>query len=136
MGISPLYWGRQAWHFIHFIALNYPEQPTQRDKDIYIEFLHSLPQVLPCPICGSHFMDFIVSNEPRLDNRSDLFWWTVDAHNEVNKRYDKKVLTYEEAYNEVMKNANGFIVSDFNKDAINKVNHLMNKINTIKKKIN
>jgi FAD-linked sulfhydryl oxidase len=105
MGYSPTLWGRQAWHFIHFIALNYPEKPKERDKKLYTDFLNALPHVLPCPICGSHFMDFMALNQPKLNNKYDFFKWTVDAHNDVNKRYNKKVISYEEAWNEVWKNA-------------------------------
>jgi hypothetical protein len=29
MGISPKVWGKEGWHFIHYVALNYPDKPTQ-----------------------------------------------------------------------------------------------------------
>ena len=132
MGISPIFWGRQAWHFIHFVALNYPEQPSKRDKQLYLDFLYALPHVLPCPICGSHFMDFMVANEPQLGSRDEFFRWSVDAHNEVNKRNDKKLLSYDEAYAEVMKNANEIIVGDFNSKALYKVASLKDKLKSLK----
>ena len=36
MGFSPLIWGRQAWHFIHMVALTYPNNPTEADKKNYL----------------------------------------------------------------------------------------------------
>jgi len=127
MGYSPILWGKQAWHFIHFVALNFPENPTQRDKDIYTEFIYSLPQVLPCPICGSHFVDFLTENEPKLSDRTSFFNWTVDAHNNVNRRNGKAELSYEQAYSEVMNNAN--MNSADNQEAISeRLKLLANKI--------
>ena len=103
MGYSPLLWGKEAWHFIHYVALAYI--PSEENKSSYMNFFNSLPDTLPCPICGEHFKQNMQKYPPRFDTSNDLFEWTVDMHNEVNKQNGKKVLTYEEALNEILKNS-------------------------------
>jgi hypothetical protein len=105
MGISPEFWGKHGWHFIHSIALAYPDEPTEEQINKYMAFFNSLHEVLPCPICGYHFKENMAVVPIRLSNKTELFNWTVDMHNEVNKQNGKKVLTYEEALNEILKNS-------------------------------
>ena len=105
MGINAEQWGKQGWHFIHSIAYNYPDNPTQEDKKNYSDFIHSMQKVLPCPFCAEHFKQNIIKMPIRLYNKSEFFNWTVDMHNEVNKLNGKAILSYEEASDEWVKNA-------------------------------
>jgi hypothetical protein len=98
MGLSPQVWGKAGWNFIHSVALSYPTKPTKEDKENYLSFLKSLQYVLPCPTCANNFKDKLEKNPPNLENRKSLFKWTVDAHNEVNKEHNKKIISYQEAY--------------------------------------
>jgi hypothetical protein len=102
--MNPLYWGAAGWHFLHAIALSYPDNPTDKDKDDYRTFFDSLVPVLPCPACSNHYRGNMLKYPIRLNNRLELFRWTVDMHNEVNVSKGKKVYTYEEAYEEFRKN--------------------------------
>lgn len=56
------------------------------------EFLESLQTLVPCPICREHYKSHLVKMPigPSLDNRKDLFRWTIDLHNEVNKMLGKR----------------------------------------------
>lgn len=107
MGLSPQVWGKAGWKFIHSIALSYPNIPTKEDKENYLTFLKSLQNVLPCPTCADNFRKKLEKNPPNLENRKSFFEWTVDAHNEVNKEHNKRILSYEEAHDllsdEIMK---------------------------------
>jgi len=47
MGVSPKHWGREGWKFIHWVALTYPNKPTDKDKKNYLQFFESLQDVLP-----------------------------------------------------------------------------------------
>lgn len=105
MGYSPSMWGKQAWHFIHLVALQYPEIPTQEDRDNYLAFFKSLQNTLPCPACSKHFQENMERMPINLDSREGLFKWTVDMHNEVNKKTNKRVLSYDEAKNHLRKNS-------------------------------
>jgi hypothetical protein len=105
MGISPKFWGSQGWHFIHSVALNYPDNPTQEEKDNYLEFFKSVGNTLPCEICAEHFRKKMEDTPPNMNSREDLFNWTVDVHNAVNKENGKKTYTYKEAAKEIESNA-------------------------------
>jgi FAD-linked sulfhydryl oxidase len=103
MGYSPKLWGREGWHFIHYIALNYPPTPTEKEKNIYLQFFNSLETIIPCPFCGQHFAENMKNNPPRLENNKELFNWTVEMHNLVNKQNGKKELTPEQALKQLNK---------------------------------
>lgn len=105
MGYSPTMWGREAWHFIHYVCLNYPDKPTDQQKETYKQFFLNIAEVLPCPFCGLHFLENMKEYPIRLDSKKDLFEWSVDMHNEVNKSNGKQTLTYEEALREINKNS-------------------------------
>jgi hypothetical protein len=42
MGVSPKHWGREGWKFIHWVALTYPNKPTEKDKKNYRNYLETL----------------------------------------------------------------------------------------------
>jgi FAD-linked sulfhydryl oxidase len=132
MGISAELWGKEAWRFIHYVALNYPDTPTETDKSKYLNFINALPDVLPCPICGIHFADNKEKHPPLLDNRIDFFKWTVDMHNFVNEVNDKKKLSYEDAYNQVWKKYKLIEEKQFTETEL-KASFLLSKIKNLKK---
>ena len=105
MGINAENWGKQAWHFLHTICYNYPEQPTEADKKDYTEYIDAFQRVLPCPYCAEHFKELLVVLPPKFDNKAELFNWSVDIHNEVNKTNGKPVLSYEQALEELINNS-------------------------------
>lgn len=104
MGYSPQLWGREAWHFIHFVALTYPNNPTEEDKINYGSFVKSLQFVLPCPSCSENYKVKLNDHPPRMDSKREFFEWTVDIHNMVNAQNGKKQLSYEEAIDELKQN--------------------------------
>jgi hypothetical protein len=108
MGISPLLWGKDGWRFIHYVALAYPNNPTEFDKKNYLNFLENLGEVLPCPACAEHFKQNMKKHPPRMKNTEDFFNWTVDMHNFVNEENGKGKLTYTEAFKEVTRNSKKF----------------------------
>jgi hypothetical protein len=101
MGVSPKHWGREGWKFIHWVALTYPHNPTEKDKKNYLRFFESLQDVLPCPICAEHFKQNMKKHPINLESNKQLFNWTVEMHNLVNKQNGKKTLTFDQAFSEV-----------------------------------
>ena len=97
--ILPEVWGPHGWAFMHYVALGYPDQPTEKDKSSYQNFYESLSNVLPCQGCADHYKDtisqFPVTNH--LQDRESLLRWSFDIHNTVNQRLGKPVLSYENA---------------------------------------
>jgi hypothetical protein len=104
MGISAEQWGRQAWHFLHTICFNYADNPTETDKKDYSDFIDAFQRVLPCPYCAEHFKELLIKLPIKLDNKTQLFNWSVDIHNEVNKSNGKAILSYEQGLAELFNN--------------------------------
>lgn len=99
--ISPKLWGPSGWKFIHYTALGYPDNPTEKDKENYKLFFNNLENTLPCLKCsinfGKNIKELPIDNS--LNSRNDLFKWTVNIHNMVNNELGKNNLSYEEALN-------------------------------------
>ena len=99
MRLPPAVWGPFFWHTIHITALSYPEKPSYAQKRAAKEFYESLAHLIPCPKCREHYsthlQKFPIS--PHLDRRADLFRWTVNVHNVVNKSLDKPMITEKES---------------------------------------
>lgn len=103
--MDPTIWGPKLWFFIHTLALNYPDSPTYNDKRSIEEFFNNLKHTLPCEKCKQHYIQRLETSPiiNHLHNRSQLFKYTVDLHNQVNASLDKKIYSYEEAL-EIYKN--------------------------------
>jgi FAD-linked sulfhydryl oxidase len=93
--IPPSVWGPFFWHTIHLVALGYPNAPTYSEKKAAKEFYESLQHLIPCPVCKLHYQAHIkeLPLTPNIDSKKDLFKWTVDLHNRVNKDLGKPQYT-------------------------------------------
>ena len=94
--MEPNIWGPSAWTFLHTIALQYPELPTDDDKKQYYIFFNSLKDVLPCPNCRIHYSEHLDKFPIQLESRKELSEWLIDIHNEVNTMTGKRKHSYEE----------------------------------------
>lgn len=98
--MKPEIWGSHMWKSIHYIALDYSNTPTDEEKTDYKLFFMNLYKVLPCYECSKHLKE-IVSKHPItdniLENSNTLFNWTVDIHNIVNEKLNKKQISYAQA---------------------------------------
>jgi hypothetical protein len=98
--MDPSVWGKSVWISMHYIALGYPNNPGETDKENYYNFFNNLHTVLPCQRCVDHLKDILERHPLKttyLENSFKLFEWTVKIHNEVNKSLDKPVLTLSNA---------------------------------------
>lgn len=98
MHIPPEVWGPFFWNTIHLVALGYSSQPTYVDKRAAKEFYESLTRLIPCPICRDHYTAYLkeMPISASLDNRTDIFRWTIKLHNKVNKMLNKPEKTEAE----------------------------------------
>ena len=90
--MKPAVWGRHVWYSIHFISLEYPLSPSEKDKETYFEFYRNLGKVLPCAVCREHFQKIWKWHPLTTDalrSRETLFAWTVEVHNMVNEDLGK-----------------------------------------------
>ena len=98
MHLSPTVWGPFFWHTIHIAALGYPKEPTYTEKRAAKEFFENLQFLIPCSVCRDHYSNHMKTKPITtfLDRRADLFRWTIDIHNEVNKALEKPTWTEQE----------------------------------------
>lgn len=99
--MDPNIWGKHMWASIHFIALGYPDQPSESEKNNYKSFFENIYKVLPCNTCSNHLKTTLQTQLPlsvkSLSNKDNLFKWTVDLHNIVNTRLNKPTITLDKA---------------------------------------
>jgi hypothetical protein len=83
--MTPEQWGPHFWATLHIAALN--------NSDRFKDYVDLLPHLLPCAICSNDFYK-IINKYPV---RGDYFKWSVDVHNEVNRKLGKRQVGYDEA---------------------------------------
>ena|ERR1700747_2827213 len=104
--MKPSKWSKFAWPFLHLLVLEYPENPTNDDKNNYRIWITYLGFVLPCNKCANNFQNNLKKlplSDKVLSSRENLCTWMIDMHNLVNLELDKRLLTYDEALDEIEK---------------------------------
>lgn len=96
----PSVWGPKFWYILHNSSVFYPNNPTRLAMIRMIQFLKSVPYLLPCSDCRNHAIDYInhLSNETMLEKVSSqkkLIQFLVDFHNHVNIRTNKQIVNVE-----------------------------------------
>lgn len=91
------HWGPHLWGFIHSITIIDYESNETYNKNIR-EVLRELRDCFPCPTCKETYKKYIDKLD-LLDMRHPmvLFKWSVDLHNEVNRKLNKPEWAYEMA---------------------------------------
>jgi len=121
-------WGPMGWMTLHSISLNYPEIPSSEDKVILKRFLDKFAECITCPSCKHHFTTIFSNYQKRhpewANSRFDLFLFTVRAHNTVNKRLDKPILTTVQDCLNTLKNVSK--VTSFQTYRQNYCNYVLN----------
>lgn len=82
--------GNAGWTLIHSIAANYPEHPSESDRYHASAFLTSIGKLYPCKRCRRHFERYIVASPPELSSKQVFMLWACRAHNDVNRRNNKR----------------------------------------------
>ena len=99
---DPQVWGPSFWFILHNSSSKYPHKPSPIWKERMKGFILGIPVMIPCEICRDHAISHIQNNYDNLDlvvsNRENLFNFFVDFHNNVNRRYNKPEMNYDEAY--------------------------------------
>jgi len=96
---TPSVFGPALWFTLHNSASAYPDFPDLHTKNAMKHILISLPLLIPCIICKTHWKNNL--KQYNLDvvvaSRSNLFTFLVHAHNNVNKINSKNEMTIQEA---------------------------------------
>jgi hypothetical protein len=101
-------WGPAAWHFLHVISFDYPNNPTQEVREKYYNFFDALSYVLPCGVCRDNYRLKLqkLNLLEHLNNKNSLIDFVIKLHNNVSKdlgqeEYKKEdvILYYNNLYN-------------------------------------
>lgn len=110
--MDPKIWGSSFWNTIHYIAINYPNNPSNDEKTNIKSFFLLLQYILPCNKCREHYKQNLINfplTDIVLSCKNNLFEWTNILHNAVNKMNNKKHFKLEDAikkYNNLEKKSN------------------------------
>lgn len=82
------FWGPGTWRLIHSMAINYEPNPVK--KKAFLQFIYSLPELLPCEKCRIHLRNNLRKNPPErhMASKEKLFLWTYRLHDVVNRQKD------------------------------------------------
>jgi hypothetical protein len=99
---QPDIFGPSFWFTLHNGASRYPIDASKYCQQRMKSFIIGLPIMIPCSNCQEHAHNFIEKNKDQLDDicsgRTKLFNFFVDFHNKVNERYNKPIVSYDDAY--------------------------------------
>jgi hypothetical protein len=92
-------WGNPLWIFLHCTALNYPLNPTPKDKIKSLYFITSLQDMLPCKYCRESYKIYVkyLPIDKYLDSRNGVCYWLYTLHNLVNDKICKPKVTFKYA---------------------------------------
>ena len=86
--------GPGTWYMLHLVSYYAREK---RDIDMLV---YSIGTGFVCPICRSHFNEYIRANPiPEKNDDLQIFYYFVELHNDVNARNGKKRMDPLTVYN-------------------------------------
>lgn len=95
----PVY--NDLWDLIHCLPFKLKTEINKNftlQKHVY--FFYNRFKLLPCNLCKEHYNNFMRENPLRkLKTNYELQMWTLDLHNDVNRRLSKNVFFYNQAKN-------------------------------------
>ncbi len=85
-------WGPFGWGFLHTLTFNYPDNPTQKIKNVYKRYFTLTGDILPCKYCRASYKEFIkeLPIDGALESREKLVRWFYEIHNKVNDKLRKQ----------------------------------------------
>lgn len=90
-------WTHLTWFFFHMLTV----QPIKNETSQYcIDFFSSFKELIPCHHCRVHYQKLINEPDEIMQNNLDklaIFNWTIDLHNNVNKKILSRPWNYSDA---------------------------------------
>ena len=96
--MDPKIWGPKLWFVSHSVAFNYPENPTENDKQTRKQWFALYKDIIMCDVCKQHYREHWDKNpiDPYLKNRDGLIKWVWMLHNSVNESIGKNKWSFEQ----------------------------------------
>jgi hypothetical protein len=102
-GLITKIWGSPCWETFHAVQFGYPIDPTDEQKNDYLNFFTFLGKVLPCIFCRNSYQEFTAPDGDcpltleTMKSRETLTRWGHCLHDRVNKKLGVDYgVTYEE----------------------------------------
>ena len=90
----PPLWGYYYWAFIHASGASFRGKVLDETTMNAIKsFLKVLCELLPCPGCRLHCMQYTGSILPSFNQGEEYWLYGIEFHNAVNKRTNKLIVT-------------------------------------------
>ncbi|GBG84565.1 hypothetical protein CBR_g38847 [Chara braunii] len=81
--------GRCTWMFLHALADQYPDCPTEQQRRDVNDILNIMTRIYPCEGCADHFKQLLEEHPPRTSNGYEFQQWMCETHNVVNRKIGK-----------------------------------------------
>ena len=112
---GPQCWGPLQWKTLHLWTYWFPAQnPPAATRAAFVAHVKALAFLLPCPRCQRHWAEYVGNGDAvyaATASRDAVMQWAIDAHNAVNARLHKPVLSNEQALRAI---ESGFSTSNSN----------------------
>ena len=82
-------WGSNMWYIMHKFSYNYPNTPSQEEKDDAIKFINSIISLITCNTCKVESNNYIQNNPINVENKDNFIQWVLDFHNFINEKLHK-----------------------------------------------
>jgi hypothetical protein len=94
--MKPTIWGPTAWIYLHLLSFNYPDNPSNAEKNNNKLFLEYFGKTLPCLKCRENFQNHIKNFDidSVLDSKANYINFIWKMHNKVNKHLKKDDLLF------------------------------------------
>lgn len=85
---APEIWGKHVWFTMESIIAAYNPM-NDLEREALEMFLTSFAALLPCMDCRRHYLDYITSNEIKLDNKRKIWEWIYELQKQISSRNGK-----------------------------------------------
>lgn len=97
MGFYPPLWGPTFWDTLMMMAMNFPHNPTEKEKEILTTWFELTMRLLPCDGIVFKSFQYVLNHKPDVSNKHNLIRYIVDFHNIVNISLGKSTYTVKQA---------------------------------------
>lgn len=93
-------WGTIFWSYVHTICVIDGKEGIRERSVLVKEILEKMDMLIFCKTCINSYTELRKKyplDDINLDKPMELFRWSVNIHNEINKKLNKPEYTYEQA---------------------------------------
>ena len=84
--------GRAGWLMLHARANNYPDEPTEEERNNMEMYMVGFGKTYPCKMCREHFLEMFEEYPPNYTSKTTLKYTVCKWHNIVNNRLGKLMI--------------------------------------------